>query len=70
MTKLTNSQARAVTASARLIYHQLSDVAMVCQYDAVVVPYVSEVFWKSCVYRARGHRRGRAREHATSPKAL
>ena len=39
MTNLTNSQvgaARAVTASAKLIYNQLSDVAMVCEYDAVV----------------------------------
>ena len=33
------------------------------------VPYVSEVIWKSCVYRARGRRHGRTREHETSPKA-
>ena len=40
MTRLNTSQvsaARAVPASARLIYNQLSDVAMVCEYDAVVV---------------------------------
>ena len=40
MTKSTNSQvgaARSDVASARLIYNQLSDVAMVCEYDAVVV---------------------------------
>ena len=33
------------------------------------VPYVSVAIWKSCVCRARGRRRGRTREHKTSPKA-
>ena len=42
-------------------------LALLC---GTYVPYVSVVVRKSCVYRARGHRRGRTREHETSPKAF
>ena len=33
------------------------------------LPIVSVVVWKSCVYSARGCRRGQAREQETSPKS-
>ena len=43
MTNLTNSYVSARRVTARLIYNQPSEVAMVCEYVAVVVTHASVV---------------------------